>query len=490
MNVLEPIARHGRTRPHIVALVDGVREITYRELAKLTARTAAHLSAIGIAPRDRVGLCLKDTADHIIALLATARLGAVAVPLDWRARRAEILRLIESAGIAHVLVEPDAERLTGGHFVALDEAWHRAVARAEPEATATTGWHEPFLISASSGSTGAPKLTMMTHLQYHFAISGMFEVMGLAGYHRYLSALPLYYSGGRNSCLAHLLRGDSVIVYPSLFGPDEYIDVVRRQQVTTGVVVPAVVRQLLKSGGGDPLFPGIAALFCTGAPLHAEEKREAWRRVTPSFHERYGTAETLAIAVLRPGDIAERANSVGQPHSLTEIEVVDGDDRPLPDGAVGRLRVRGPGLASALPGQALAAGFRAGWFYPGEIGWLDELGYLFLRGRTAEVIIRGGAKIYPAEVEKALLEHPDILEAAVIGRLNTDNEDDVVAFVASRRQLGVGELLAHCRTRLTAHKVPRQIHFLPELPKNTSGKVDKPALARIRTDQRRRAEQS
>jgi acyl-coenzyme A synthetase/AMP-(fatty) acid ligase len=175
---------------------------------------------------------------------------------------------------------------------------------------------------------------------------------------------------------------------------------------------------------------------------------------------------------------------------MNEIEVVDGGDRPLPDSTVGRLRVRGAGLASPLPGQGMAAGFRDEWFYPGEIEWLGELGYLFLQGRAAEVILRGGAKIYPAEVQKALLEHRDILEAAVIGRLNADNEDDVVAFVASRRQPGVGALLAHCRTRLTAHKVPRQIHFLPELPKNTSGKVDKPTLARIRTDQLPQAEQS
>jgi acyl-coenzyme A synthetase/AMP-(fatty) acid ligase len=482
MNVLEPIARHASTRPSAIALVDGRRTITYRELAGLTARTAAHLAAIGIAPGERVGLCLKDGADHVVALLATAWLGAVAAPLDWRARPAEIVRLIEAARVAHLLVEPDAEPPAACHSIALGAAWHDRVARAEPEPLRTRARDGPFLISASSGSTGLPKLTVMTHRQYQFAVAGMFEIMALTGHQRYLSTLPLYYSGGRNSCLAHLLRGDSVILYPSLFSAAEYVDVARRQRATTAVVVPSVLRRLVKIHDGEPLLPGMA-LFCTGAPLFAEEKREAARRITANFHERYGTAETLAIAVLRPADIAERAESVGKPHSLIEVEVADDSGRPLPAGAIGRLRYRGPGIASPWPGEETSPSFDDGWFYPGDIASLDASGYLYLRGRTTEVIVRSGAKIYPAEIERVLTEHPDIAEAAVIGCRAADHDEDVVAFVATRRDPALGELVAHCRTRLTAHKVPRQIHLLPALPKNPSGKVDKPSLARLLAEQ-------
>ena len=478
MNALAPILRHARTRPHAAALIDGGRSITYRELAALTARTATRLSAVGLARGERVGLCLKDTADHIVALLAAARIGAVAVPLDWRARPAESARLIEAAQISRLLVEPDARPPPGCRCVALDPAWHRAVARAEPAAALAHEWHDPLVISASSGSTGEPKLTAMTHLQYHFAIAGMFEVMGLAGQHRYLNTLPLYYSGGRNSCLAHLLRGDSVILYPSLFGPEEYADVARRQHATAGVVVPSMLRRLLSGSEGGSRIPAGMTLFCTGAPLHAEEKGEALRRLTPNFHERYGAAEILVVTVLRPADIAEHAASVGRPHSFAEIEVVDDDGRPLADGAVGQLRCRGPGLASPLPGSAQAS-FRGGWFYPGEIASLDRLGYLSLQGRSTDIIMRSGAKVFPAEIEQVLLQHPDIAEAAVFGQPGADGEEDVVAFVVSRREPRIGELLAYCRTRLTPHKVPRQIHFLQHLPKNTAGKIDKRALACI-----------
>jgi acyl-coenzyme A synthetase/AMP-(fatty) acid ligase len=478
MNVVGPILHFGKTRQGAPALVEGTRTITYGELAVLVQRTASRIAAHGVRRGDRVGLCLKDTPDHVIALLAVAVMGAVPVPLDWRARPTENALFIKGLGLTSVLAEPDVRLTQDRPMLLLDREWHRAVAQANISGEPSGDWHDPFVISATSGSTGLPKFTLMTHQQYYFAIAGMFELMGLTGRHRFLCTMPLYYSGGRNSCMAHLLRGDCVVLYPSLFSPAEYLDVVNRQRITVAGLVPTAVRQLLATGGNGPLFPGLTTLFSTGAPLYAEEKRQAARKLTPNFHERYGTAETLAISVLRPEDFADRADSVGQPHSLAEIEIVDENDQPLPSEAVGRLRFRGPGLGAPLPGQVAEMNFRNGWYYPGEVARLDEAGYIFLHGRTSDVIMRNGAKIYPAEVEGALVEHPGVVEAAVLGHRGPDNEEAVIAFVVPRGTLPAGELLAHCRTRLTPHKVPRQIFFLEQLPKNTGGKIDKIALAK------------
>ncbi|MGA2215456.1 MAG: class I adenylate-forming enzyme family protein, partial [Bryobacteraceae bacterium] len=450
MNVVSPVLHFGKTRQNAPALVEGDRILTYGELAGLVRRTAGHLGARGLRHGDRIGLCLKDTSDFLVALLAAAQMGAVAVPLDWRARPVENAAFIDGLGLGCVLAEADARLTDGCPVIPLDAEWHRAVARTEVAGEQPGDWHQPFVISASSGSTGAPKFTLMTHLQYFFAMAGMFELMGLAGRQRFLCTLPLYYSGGRNSCLAHLLRGDCVVLYPSLFRPSEYIEVVKLQRITVAVLVPSMLRQLLGAAGAEPLLPGLAALFCAGAPLHAEEKRRAARTLTPNFRERYGTAETLAISVLRPEDFADHADSVGQPHSLVEIEIAGENGRPLPNGAIGMLRVRGPGVAYPLPGGAAEADFRDGWYYPGEIARLDEAGFIFLQGRASDVIMRSGTKIYPAEVEAALLEHPGVLEAAVLGSAGDDHEEVVIAFVAPRGALSAGELLAHCRIRLTA----------------------------------------
>lgn len=477
MSVVGPILRFGTTRGEAHALVTGERAVTYGEFAGLVLRTAAHLAAHGMKRADRIGLCLRDGPDHLLALLAVAQLGATAVPLDWRAPPAENARLIAGLGLACVLVEKGARGVEGCPSLAVDADWQRAVARADPATGSPATWHDPFVISATSGSTGSPKFTIMTHWQFYFAVVAMWELMRLAGRHRYLNTLPLYYSGGRNSCLAHLLRGDCVVLYSSLFTPAEYVDVVNRQLVTVAAVVPSMVRQLLGAAGDAPLLPALSAFFCTGAPLHPEEKRQAVRGLSPQFHERYGTAETLAISVLRPIDLADRADSVGQPHSLAEIEIVDDADRPLPNGATGRLRFRAPGMASPLPGSAATANFRDGWFYPGETGRLDEAGYIFLRGRTAEIIIRSGAKVFPGEVEAVLVEHPGVLDAAVLGQAGADGEEAVVAFVVPRGEVAAGDLLAHCRIRLAPHKVPRRFHIVDGLPKNTAGKIDKTVLA-------------
>lgn len=479
MNIVGVILNHARTRPDAPALVEGGRTVDFRQLAALVERTAAHLGALGLVRGDRVGLCLKDTAAHLVALLAVARIGAVAVPLDWRARAAENARFVEGLGLPRVLAEPDSRLPAGCPAVPIDAEWHNAVAAAEPAAAPVTEWSDPFVISATSGSTGAPKFTLVTHLNYFFRISGGFELLGLTGRHRYLSTSPLYYSGGRTRCIAHLLRGDCIILYPGLFTPAEYVEVANRRKATVGFLVPTMVRQLLAIADERPLLPGLAALGATGAPLHAEEKRRASRCLTPSFYEQYGAAETGVLSLLCADDFAERADSVGRPHSLVDIEVVDDAGSVLPVGAVGRLRCRGPAVGAPLSGRgedAARANFREGWCYPGEVARFDELGYIFLQGRASDVIIRGGANIYPAEIEAALREHPAVVEAAVIGHTNADSEEQTIAFVVARGTVEPLELVAHCRMRLTPHKVPSEIRLVARLPQGAAGKTDKAAL--------------
>jgi acyl-coenzyme A synthetase/AMP-(fatty) acid ligase len=184
------------------------------------------------------------------------------------------------------------------------------------------------------------------------------------------------------------------------------------------------------------------------------------------------------MAALRANEIRERSTSVGRPFSFVDIEIVDDDDRALDAGATGHLRCRGPGLTlpSANFSRASAADFRNGWHYPGELASIDELGYIFLQGRKSEVIFQGGAKIFPSEVEAVLQAHETVVEAAVVGRTLSNNEQEVVAYVVAKCPVTLGELLAHCRTRLTAFKVPREIQIVAELPRNASGKVDKRAL--------------
>ena len=479
MNLTEPIFRHARRQPDAAALVDGERTITYGALGELVSRTAGHLHALGVRRGDYVGLCLRDNWQHVVALLAIARLGAVFVQIDPRARPAEKARIADAIAFKLALVTPHADIGANCRVEALDAAWWRAVAAADPGSEVVRDWQAPFAILSSSGTTGRPKFAVATHLEFYCRFASYGEVVPASRRHRYLSTLSISFSAGRAAFLSHLLHGDTVVFHASTFTGAEFVETVSRQKISVAFVVPSVVRQLLQiAGTGSPLLPDLDVFLSAGAPLFADEKRDAFHKLTPNFHEMYGATAIGVMSVLRPNDMLERSTSVGRPFSLIDLEVVDESDRPLDVGEAGYLRCRGPALASPWGGtpEATSSEFRDGWHYPGEVATVDSCGYVFLQGRKSEVIFRGGAKIFPAEVEAALMAHEGVAEAVVVGRASAGKEQELVAYVIASRPLEPGELLAHCRTRLTAYKVPRDIHVVSELPRNPSGKLDKRAL--------------
>lgn len=482
MNIVRPILRHGRTQPEVIALIEDERTISYAALRDRVLRTAARFAAAGVRAGARVGICLRDSPDHLVALLACGIMDATAAPMDWRARPNENARIAEVLAPALVLVEPGRAFPAPCPVIPVDAAWQQAVEGRAAVAAASTGADVPFVVAATSGTTGLPKFSISSHLQYYFRITEFLEFQVLPRPCRYLSSSPLYFAAGQRNALAHLLRGDTVILHAPLFTAADYVEAVARLKVDISFVVPSVVRQLLQvAGGSAPLLPTIRALVTGGAPLFAHERLDVLHKLTPNFYERYGSSMMGGIATLSPAEMTRRPDSVGQINPLVEAEVADDQGRPVAAGNAGRLRLRGPALGTPLifPEQPASEEFRDGWYYPGELGWIDDHDFLFLQGRASDVIMRGGAKIHPAEIEAAILDHPDVLEAAVTGVRGADNEETVVAFVVMRSQLEHGTLLAHCRSRLTAYKVPREIHQIPALPKNTSGKVDRIRLRQL-----------
>lgn len=455
--------------------------MTYAELADRVLRAAGYLAEVGIGQGDSVGLCLKDDCEHLVVLLAIARVGGIAIELDWRARPTERTRVVNELVPKLVIVASGIDIGGSCPKIALDDAWNAALERAQHAVDLPLDWHAPAALLGSSGTTGIPKFTMATHLHLFLQAAAYLEMLPATRRHRYLQTFPLYFSSGRKLCFAFLMRGDTVILYPSLFSAAEFIETVSRFDVTTGLIAPSLVRQFLQmTGHRGPLFPSIEFLISVGAPLFPEEKSEALRQLTPKFYEGYGATAIGLISLLRPGDMAERPTSVGRPHALIDFEVVDEDERPIGPDVSGRLRCRGPALTSPIVGSGLSSAedFRNGWYYPGELASIDSLGFLYLKGRISEVIYRGGAKIFPAEVEAVLHAHDAVIESAVLAIRSSGNENEqvLVAYVTCGRSVTAGELIAHCRTHLTAFKIPRQINIISALPKNSSGKIDKVAL--------------
>ena len=479
MNLAEVITGHAAAKPETVALSEGERRITFGELDRLIRQGAAQLRVVGIRPGDRVAICLKDTADHVIAFLSAARLGAVAVPLDWRAPPAEGARVAQGFGAKLALTEVGAGQIAGVPSRALDASWHAEVEHQDGDQEFPSDADAPLMIGLTSGTTGGVKGLLITHRQMHARAEPFGEVLSRRP-HRYLSASPLAFSAGRNYCLTHLVKGHTVIFHPALFTADEYAEVINRTAATTGFVVPTVIRWLLDlPRQGGPLLPHIEMLICGGAPLHAEEKHAILNHVTPNLYEVYGTVATGPISLLRPDEMVARAESAGRPTALWDIAIVDQHDRSVEPGAAGRLRTRGPALASGLVGASVGngEGFRDGWYYTGDIAALDDAGFLHLKGRASDMILRGGSNIYPDEVEAVLAEHAAIADAVVVGRPSAQLGEEVVAVVVTRAAVTTDELIAHCRRRLSAYKLPAEIVFVSELPRTSFGKPDRKRLA-------------
>lgn len=466
-----------RRKPAHPAIIEDGNVLTHAELARKVRLLAAHLLRQGLKPGDVVAVALRDSADHIAANWAVARMGGIILPVDHRWAAAEKRNVIEGFGAVAALIEPGEADIDG---IVVDEAFGAAA-----EAAGETGVPDfpededaPVVLSLSSGTTGLPKGPALTHRQMQSRWITQFVTLGFTEHDRYLSATPLYFGGGRSFTMSATWCGATVVMFPPPYEPDTLIEAARVSEATTTLLVPTILRRLLgEPDTGAPLFPAMRLMLCTGAILHEDERIEVMRRLCPSFINYYGSTEGGGVSILSPEHGPEAAGSVGQAVFNTRVQVVDDEHRPVAAGKPGRIRYRGTGVASGFfrNPEADREAYHDGWFYPGDLGRIDEKGFLFLAGRGKEMIIRGGANIYPGEIEAVLLAHPGIEDAAVVGYPSPELGEEIAAFIVGAPD--DEDIVKHCRAELASYKVPRRIIRLDALPKSDLGKVQKADLA-------------
>ena len=471
--------------PERRAVVSPYLTLTYAQLLARAAQAAHELQARGIGAGARVGISLRDSAESVASMLAIWMLGGTAVPIDFRMPLPERDRLAGEFALGAIIEDRQAPA-AGLQSIFAGPSWCDIIAQ---HAT-TPLWTDkkggaPAMISLSSGTTGQPVGFVLDHEAMLFR--SLFEPFHLIGC-ALLNTLPLSFSASRTYTFGALLQGSTVHFHPILSSPEALREAILQAKVTSVTAVPTTIRNLLALAGerASPLFEDLRALFAVGAPVPSAEKLMAMKFLCRNFVDGYGASACGSISALYGADLEANPDSVGRILTHVAVQIVDDRDEVLPPGQSGAIRVRSPGAASGVVGaRSCGSGdtIKQGWAYPGDVGVIDNSGFLRLLGRTTDLIIRGGANVHPAEVEAVIAEHEGVREVAVVGFTHAREGEEIAAFVVPAGDLTELALMAHCRKRLAADKRPRRYIFLPELPRNANGKI-------IRTLLRQEAEKA
>ncbi|HEX5794287.1 MAG TPA: AMP-binding protein [Geminicoccaceae bacterium] len=483
--------------PDGVALIDGGARISYRALAERVQRLAAGLAAQGIRPGDRLALLLANRPEFAVALFAAARLGAIAVPLSVREQTPGLQHMLAQSGAKLLLHEPDlADRLPApaslpglrraalqgegdDRFAALPDGGALAPAPHRPEE------EDVAVILCTSGTTGRPKGAMLTHLNLAHSVVHYALGRGLSRRDRALLAVPASHAIGLVGMLLSMVHVGGSTVLMRAFEARRLLELVAAEHVTVTGLVPAMYHLcLLEPGFADLDLSSWRIAGYGGAPMPETTIAELRRRLPRlQLMNAYGATETTAAATMMPpGQTARHPDSVGRALPCAEVRVIDGAGREVPPGVMGEVWIRGP---MVVPGYwandaATRESFVAGFWRSGDVGRIDAAGYLRIDDRLKDMINRAGYKVFSIEVEQALGEHPEIVEAAVVARPDPVLGERVHAFVVTRDgRLTAEEVRAFAALRLADYKVPDSVTVGGEpLPRNPMGKLQKGVLRR------------
>jgi fatty-acyl-CoA synthase len=486
------IERNAAFTPNKAATIFEGRALSYGDFAARIERTACALKAeCHVGRGDRVAILSLNRPDYLVLLYACARLGAMLVPLNWRLAVAEQLFILADASAKVLVLEAAfaeilpalAGALPDTRAVGLDFAPPQGLALETLLAAACgdgrnphTDMSCPLLIVYTSGTTGRPKGAVLR--QEALLWNGIMSqhMHGLCSDDHVLTVLPFFHVGGLNIQTTPALHHGATVTIHSRFTPDAALDAIARDRPTLTVLVPATIQAVTDHPAFAATDLSSLKAVSTGStivPPHLIDRITS--RGVPVLQV-YGSTETCPIAIYtRLGGDVSRTGSTGLPGLCCEAKVVDDAGDEVPADTVGEIVVRGPNVFFEYWGNEAATreALHDGWYRSGDLGSRDADGYFRVHDRKKNMIISGGENIYPAEVERVLLEHPDIIEAGVIGHPDPKWQEVPVAYVIRRPNGSVDAeaLKAHARAQLARFKVPRDIIFVEELPRTALGKV-------------------
>ena len=484
MNITRTIAALARQRPHVPAVLTNDGELSFAELDRAIAWTAGQFRRAGLTSGDIVALSVQSQLQDLIASLALARIGAGHVsfgPNDPRSLRSELAgRLGVSAVVGkrgndanarYAAVEPPSDDIRD--YKNLDSVDEPIVEDGSL----------PFLAVRTSGTTGVPKIGMITQkLAASRMVPQIFDRPG----RRLLSSVDVRFTGAKQNIYRLLLSGGTLAFF-DVENTQNVVDVIARHGITYFSGTPAYAAALLQMAVPNRmLLPQLEILRLSSTLVPDPLRQNILRSLTPNLYVAFGITEIGIVTVATPQQVRQTAGTVGRPLPERAAEIIDDNEIPLPIGSVGRLRLKSPGMIDGYDGDPAATSevFRDGWYYTGDSAEFTQDGQIVHHGRADEMMILDGINIHPSEIENILLRHPAVVEAAAFAVASEVRRDIPVAAVVVNAPVPAAELIRHCQDWLGV-KSPRKLMKMEALPRNPVGKVQKNELKRIFIEQLR-----
>jgi len=480
MNLVHLLLQSARSKPERPALAIGKRPVrTYEEMAARVSRLNLR-KKLNLQAGDRVALAMKNCPEFYEVLFACWHSGLTAVPMNAKLHAKEFAYILENSGAKACFVTPDLQVSVPSGIPVSD----LKDLLGEPTPPADVAPEDVAWLFYTSGTTGVPKGAMLTHRNMLFQAHAYFaDIDKLGPGDNALHPAPLSHGSGLYGLPHFAAGGANVIPESGHFEPEEIFELLEHWPNTSFFAAPTMLVRLMASGAARTPKK-LKTITYGGAAMYVADCERAIDLFGPRLYQLFGQGEApMTITGLSQFFHLQKEylETCGTPRTGVEVKIFDSDDRELPPGEVGEIVTRSDCVMKGYwqNPDATAKAIRSGWLHTGDVGSMDERGFLTIRDRSKDLIISGGANIYPREIEEVLLRHPAVAECSVVGRPHPEWGEEVVAFVVTRESIRKEELDRLCLDNIARFKRPREYRFVASLPKNNYGKVLKTELRKL-----------
>lgn len=463
------------------AVTENGRTVTYAGLGKLVNKFSSYLRTLGIKKGDKVIVLLPNSTEFVVSFFGIAQLGAVSVPVSTAFKKPEVQFYIEHTGASLVLTDESFAGLLkdsvskSGTLIQLVKGdspdWQKTE---ELESDIIDiGPQDEAIYLYSTGSTGQPKRVSRTHKNLVALADNHTQTVGWNESDRVLFTVPVSHTYGFGNFISSIKIGAAIVMLDE-FNRHKVLDLIERESVTIFPAVPIMLDALARTVLKEPLdLSALKLVISAGAPLPEHIFRGFHSKFGIYPRQLYGSTETGVISINLGDSIEERFTSVGRPVKNVEVRILDDSGQDVTSGQVGEVAVKSPSMTTGYCGlpEETAEVFKNGYYFTGDLGRVDNEGYIYIVGRKKLFINISGNKVDPGEVENVLTSHPLVKEAAVLGVSDGKGRELVKAVLVTEGDVETTEIIQYCRERLAGYKVPRIIDFADELPRSPSGKV-------------------